>query len=262
MKKRLLAVLAAAALVLGLMTVPVFADEAPTVYVTIANGSVVMNQQAVAVSDIDKDGALTINDALYLAHEASFEGGAAAGYGSAEGSYGLSLTKLWGVENGGSYGYYVNNTAAMGLADPVKGGDYIYAFVYTDTTGWSDAYSYFNANALTVNAGDEIPLVLSYVGYDADWNPVALPAEGAVITINGAPTDVKTDAEGKAVITISEAGSFVISATSETQTLVPPVLNVTTTPATGNPGVFVYGIVCVMALAGILLLAFRSKRAL
>ena len=30
----------------------------------------------------DSDGTITINDALYLAHEAEFEGGAAAGYGA------------------------------------------------------------------------------------------------------------------------------------------------------------------------------------
>ena len=262
MKKRILALLAAAVLVFGLMTVPAFADDAPTVYVTIANGSVVLNQQPVALSDVDEDGALTVNDALYLAHEAAYDGGAAAGYGSAEGTYGLSLTKLWGVENGGSYGYYVNNVASMGLTDPVNGGDYIYAFVYTDTTAWSDAYSYFNANTLTANTNEDIPLTLMYVGYDADWNPVALPAEGAVITINGTPTEVKTDAEGKAVIQLSDAGTFVISATSDTQTLVPPVLNITTTPATGNPCVFVYGVICVLALAGLLMLAFRSKKAL
>ncbi|MBP5657968.1 MAG: hypothetical protein J6X52_05545, partial [Clostridia bacterium] len=102
------------ALIVAVLIVAVFASvlcaaKDPVVYVTIANGELVLAREAVTLTDADNDGALTINDALYLAHEAKFEGGAAAGYASSTGDYGLSLTKLWGVENGGSYGYFVND---------------------------------------------------------------------------------------------------------------------------------------------------------
>ncbi len=192
-------------------------------YVTISSGKDKLDliQQEVNVTDIDSDGKLTINDALYIAHENNFEGGAAAGYASSVGTYGLALDKLWGIENGGSFGYYVNNTAAMGLADEIKSGDYINAFVYSDTTAFSDAYFYFDKYTAEVEAGQELALTLSRAGYDANWNPVTLPVEGAVITVNGEATSFVTDSEGKVNVKLESAGKFNIGATSESMILVP-----------------------------------------
>ena len=70
--------------------------------VSIANGTLVLTEAAVDVTDIDGDGALTINDALIAAHTAYYTDGA-DGYAAANGDYGLAITKLWGVENGGSF---------------------------------------------------------------------------------------------------------------------------------------------------------------
>ena len=195
------------------------------VYVTISNRDLMLIQEEVEVKDIDNDGALTINDALYAAHEDGFEGGAAAGYASSLTQYGLSLSKLWGVENGGSYGYYVNSVSAWSLTDAVKEGDYVDAFVYTDTTAWSDAYSFFDKRTGEIDLDKEntVELTLSYAGFDESYNSVTLPVKGAVITINGSPTEFVTDDEGKVTITIEDAGEYRISATSETQTLVPPI---------------------------------------
>lgn len=224
--------------------------EDTTVYVTIVNGAVVLTQKAVTVTDVDADGALTINDALYCAHETNYEGGAAAGYGSAMSDWGLSLTKLWGIENGGSYGYYLNNGYAMGLADAVKNGDYINAFVYQDTTAWSDTYCYFNVN--TVDADTDTELTLSAFGYDAEGNAVVLPVAGAVITLNGEKTALVTDENGKA--TVKAAAKDVISAVSDTQNLVAPVCVAVAkaaadeTPKTGDSKV-------VIALAGLCMIA-------
>ncbi len=239
---KFIAVLSAICLIAALFCFPaVAADNTATVYVTIANGSLVMTQKAVTVTDTDKDGKLTINDALYLAHEAGFEGGAAAGYAAASGSYGLSITKLWGVANGGSYGYYLNNVSAMGLTDPVKNGDYLTAFIYTDTTAFSDAYSYFNVNTAKSAAGEKLTLTLSSAGYDANWNPVVKPVADAVITVNGKDTTFKTDADGKVTLTL-DAGTYTVSASSATAVLVPPVCTVTVTgnaPSTGDAAGYV-----------------------
>ena len=196
-----------------------------TVLVTIAdaNGDLAIAMAAVTVTDIDADGALTINDALYCAHEEYYEGGAAAGYASAMSEYGLSLAKLWGSENGGSYGYYVNDAAAWGLADPVKDGDRVNAFVYTDLTAWSDTYCYFDVAEADAEVGDTLTLTLTAAGYDADWNPITLPVAGATITVNGEKTEAVTDENGKATLTLSGEGELIISAVSDTQTLVPPV---------------------------------------
>lgn len=203
-------------------------------YVTISdqNGATVMAQEEVTVADVDKDGVLSISDALYAAHEAKFTGGAAAGYAASVTEYGLSLDKLWGVANGGSYGYYLNNVSAWSLADAVKDGDYVNAFVYTDLSSFSDTYCYFDVNTVTAEAGKEITLTLYAAGYDTNYNPVRLAVEGAEITLNGQKTGVKTDGNGKAVITVPAEGSYIISAVSSVQTLVAPVLKATITPAT------------------------------
>ena len=215
-------------------TATIATNETAKVYVTISDkdGSLALSQEEILVSDTDKDGSLTINDALYAAHEAKYEGGAAAGYSSYYSQYGLSLSKLWGTENGGSYGYWVNNKSAWSLADVVKEGDYINAFVYTDLTAWSDTYCFFDTYTATGTEGKEITLILSKYVYDVDWNRVLAPVEGAVITVNGKATDVKTDAEGKAVITITEDGAYLVSAVSDTEILVPPVCKLTVLAAT------------------------------
>ena len=90
--------------------IPASAEDDVVVYVNIIedHGVHCTFNEAVTLKDIDDDGKLTINDALYLTHEEAFSGGAEAGYGTKQTEWGLSLTKLWGIENGGSYGYYVD----------------------------------------------------------------------------------------------------------------------------------------------------------
>ena len=214
--KKIFALMLAALMLLSLT--PVLAEEtAPVVYVTIANGEVVLPCQAVELTDADGDGALTIADALYLAHEAAFEGGAEAGFACENTEYGLSMTKLWGVDNGGAFGYYVNDAMAMSLADPLKDGDYVDAYVYTDTAAYSDMYCFFDAKR--VGEG-EVTLTLSGVGFDESYAPVVSPVAGATITVNGEKTDVVTDENGQATVTVKTGD--VISAVSDTATLVPP----------------------------------------
>lgn len=223
--KKIIPVLAAALISCSAVSVCASAEDAVNVTVTISDGSAapVLIQQKVNVTDIDNDGKLTVNDALYIAHEENYNGGAAAGYASKTGQYGLSLTKLWGKENNEAFGYYVDNVASMGLADPVSEGNSIYAFVYTDTTGFSDAYSWFDKNNSESKQGDELELTLSRAAFDSAWNPITLPVEGAAITINGNATEFKTDANGKVTVKLDNAGRNLISAKSDTLTLVPPV---------------------------------------
>ena len=198
-------------------------DSGDDVYVTVTNGSIVLAYDDIDLRDADGDNALTVNDALYLAHEENFKGGAAAGYASEMTDYGLSLTKLWGIDNGGAYGYTVNNVGAMSLADTVKPGDHIVAYVYTDLTAWSDTFCYFDKQYVDVEKNGEFTfeLTLSANGYDESFAPITTPVEGAVITINGIATEYVTDSNGKVTVTITD--DCVISAASETMTLVPPI---------------------------------------
>lgn len=203
---------------------------AETIYVTISDdqGNLVMASEAVNVNDMDGDGVVNFHEALIAAHDLVYPGGSEAGYAATDQGYGLSMSRLWGVENGGSYGYYVNNVSAFSLLDPLSDGDCIYAYAFTDLETWSDTFSFFELDEIKTDGS--FKLSLSAQTYDADWNPVFVPVEGAVITVNGEDTELKTDAEGKVTIAL-DAGEYLISARSETMTLVPPVYKATVSSA-------------------------------
>ncbi|MDD4774318.1 MAG: hypothetical protein PHZ09_12080 [Eubacteriales bacterium] len=229
-----------------------FAADSAVVYVTISTGELAFAREAVTVTDTDGDGVLTISDALRAAHEAGYDGGA-AGYAVEDTEWGASLTRLWGVETGGSCGYYVNNLSAMSLADAVADGDSVSAFVYTDTTGFSDVYCYFDTGSVAAAPGEPFTLTLSAAAFDENWNPVVKPVAGAVILIDGSETSFVTDAEGK--VTLSVPGSSIVSAGSDSAILVPPACivdtDIVTAPQTGDCTLTLSVIAAGLALAGI-----------
>lgn len=141
------------------------ADEAGVdVFVSIASEGKLVYGSYMSVIDMDGDGEMTVSDAIACAHLAGFEGGSEAGYATAETEYGLSVTKLWGVENGGSYGFYLNNAYVDSLLAPLTEGDVVSAFSYADLTGWSDAFSYFDK--ITAESSGEVTLTLTYLAFD------------------------------------------------------------------------------------------------
>ena len=190
------------------------------VYVSVYDGSkIVCAWKTVALKDEDKDGKMTINDVLAALHAAECKDG----YASAEGQYGLYITKLWGDESG-AFGYYLNDGMAMGLSAEVKANDRIYAYVYSDKENYSDAYSYFDTPIVKGKAGEEVTVkLLGMLSYDENWNPVSGPISGATITIDGKATEYKTGEDGSVKIKLP-AEKAVISATAEGVTLIPPVL--------------------------------------
>ena len=214
-----------AALLTAAFPCTVSAETAPTVTVTIANaGTIEVAAEQIALTDADADGALTINDALLLAHDQFYDGGADAGYKAVTSDWGLSMETLWGVTNGGSYGYMVNDGFVMSLADPLSDGDALYAYVYTDAASFSDEYTFFDIrSAEGLTQGDTLKLKLSGNAYDENWEIVAEPIADAVITVNGEKTAYKTDAEGNVTVTVGQAGDVVISAVSEDKVIIPPI---------------------------------------
>lgn len=225
--KKFLSVLLALAMLVSLTA---FAEEAPTVYVSISDdtGTLTLAYAPVALLDKDGDGALTICDALMEAHAAHYPGGA-DGFLAEESQWGLSMYRLWGMENGGSYGYCVNDASAMSLVDPIQPGDHIKAYAFTDLTNYSDTYAYFTAPVAAAAVNREVALTLSASGYDANWAPITLPVVGATLTVNGEKTEITTDENGNAVLNFTAPGVYTVSAISETMTLVPPVCIVTVT---------------------------------
>ena len=225
--KKILSVLIAITFIFAGTFVNISAEtpESTEVTVTISDkGNLVVTAQKITVCDTDNDNSVTVNDVLFTAHEKFFEGGAQSGYAFGETEYGVSIFKLWG-DTSGNFGYYVNNAMAMGLNDTVKNGDSIYGYVFKNSD-FSDVYSFFDKSSVTCDKNEEISLTLSYIGFDSNWNPVSLPVENAVISVNGNATEYKTDADGKVTFKLADSGAFVISAQSNDLTLVPPVCKV------------------------------------
>ena len=212
------------------------AEDSIKVYVTIADdiGVQVVKQKTVEVTDIDEDGALTILDALYCAHEKYYKGGAEEGFGYInDPDYGPSMTKLWGVENGGSYGYLVNDAFAWNLADPVKENDYINAYCYVDLETYSDAYTFFNKRVKSVKVGSVAKLKLSYIAW-TDNGSVALPLEGAVVLVNENDLGLVTSKKGYVKFIAVKSGSYYVSAIDSYKTIVRPGCIVFVQPAKGE----------------------------
>lgn len=221
--KKFVSIIFCMLILLGLISAGVYAksDSSDDVFVSIAdeNGNLVLAYQSVPLSDADADGALTVNDALSVAHKEYYRDGT-NGFSSEKTQYGISLTKLWGVANGGAYGCFVNDVPALSYGDFVQPGDHIYAYIYTDMVGYSDVYGYFDQRTVTVDAGESVALTL----YMKDiWTSDISPVANAVILINGEDAGVRTDENGKATVTVESRKDVVISARSEDHVLVPPV---------------------------------------
>ena len=203
-------------IVMLLSLVGMFAScqSGPSAHVTVYDGkNVVVADEKVAIAEGKTDDLNSVFKAISEKHGKKYE--------TATGDYGAYITCFWDVENGGAYGYYVNDQMSMGLTDKVKDGDHVYVFVYSDATYYSDAYSFFSEYELTVKKGENVTLTLSYIGFDENWNPVAMPLAGATITLDGVMVGSTTGEDGK--ITFKATKSGVISATSDRVTIIPPV---------------------------------------
>ncbi len=238
MKKKIFALLITLVCVIALIPMALNAEESETETVTVTvnviNDKPVLAAAQITVTDTDGDGLLTINDALYCAHQQKYQGGAAAGFASSPSSYGVTLEKLWG-DVSGAFGYYINNESPQSLLDSIQDGDTVTAFIYQDTFGWSDCYSYFDKTTVTVTEGDSLQLTLSYLVLDSEtWIPSAHPAEGAIITVDGNDTEVTVNMDGIAVLSFDAPGTYLVSAHSDLN-IVSPVCVVTVEKAPSLP---------------------------
>lgn len=239
--KRIFTLVLTLCLLLSVCSVVAVADApaSATVYVTIVTleddtQDIVMAHKPITVTDADSDGALTMNDALYLAHAAAYPGGAEAGYASSMGGWGLQLDKLWGVANGGSYSMDLNDAGSNGIGDAVKDGDRVTAYIYV--VGVCDTYAYFDKKTVNGAEGDTVELTLYANTYDMEpWALVSAPVADADILIDGTATAYKTDASGKVTVTLDAAGEHIISAKKNGVGLVSPVC-VANVAASGNVG--------------------------
>ena len=183
------------------------------VTVTIANaGRLALVNAAVTVRDLNSDGILTYDEAMQAAHAAYCSGG----YETSESSYGLFVTRLWNVANGG-YLFFKNDVSlseSVGSANStVSDGDRLYATVMKDATGYSDCYTVFNPKQLTVNAGEEFELTLTakpygVSDYAAAGAQVGTWENGAFTALDGKTTD----SDGKVALSFASAGTYIVTA--------------------------------------------------
>ena len=144
----------------------------------------------------------TVGEVIKAVHANWFADGE-AGFVTAKTEWGDSITKLWGIENGGSYGYYINGAMSMGLTDPVKAGDRVDIMVYKDAKTFSDVYILVDAEA----AADKVSVTVQYMGFDANWNAKLTPLKGAKVCYinskgNLVDSGVTTGEDGTATITL------------------------------------------------------------
>lgn len=254
--KRLCAAFLVIVLALCACTV-VFASTAKSETATvtiISKGEFVLKNYEVAVSSEN----FNIDDALRAAHDAKYEGGAAKGYASATGTYGLYITTLWG-DTSGAFGYTVNNKMSNGLSDKVKAGDSVVAYVYTDATNYSDKYTYFDKRSVAVKSNEEVTLTLSALGYDENWQTVVSPLADATITVDGEKTEYKTDADGKVTISLKGGKTYTVSASSDTL-IVPPICLVTVEKSGSAVVWIVTGAVLIVIGVGMLVPTKKKKQ--
>ena len=233
MKRKILALLLAVGILIG--AVPAYAEGTDiTVYLSMSRyGEMVSDKygDVMACREVELSGKDSYNlDDVFLAmHELYYEGGS-EGYASSESDWGFGIDKIWG-DTSYNFGYQLNNQMAMGLGEAVENGDFVDAYIYKNNIKNLESYAAFDIKQGEAYEGEEFELTLSYVsGYeDGTWANIFSPLEGASITINGTQTDIVTDADGKAFITIDEVGEAVISAT-KTKTVSDVVMPAITAP--------------------------------
>ncbi len=199
-------------------------------------------------------------------HSRCHKDGAAA-YGTENSPYGVSLTKLWGVETG-AFGYQLidkngDPISVYSLADtispdPNSGDSYqLYAYAYTDLVNFSDTFSYFDKARTQASRKDSVTLTLNTLGYDKNWNTVQNPLADAVITINGKETALKTDENGTVTIPVDQTKDFTVSAKKDGMVLVPPVCVVEVAHA---PNFVLISVIAVLGVAGVLAVVLFVRR--
>ena len=196
-------------------TPPVEKHADITVFFTVSNKGVLakandgtfMAQREVVASDINEDGAITVDEVLVAAH---------AKYNTADGYVcgGGLVKKLWGTETTNALFFKNNKGLATGVtADTVEDKDYVTASVNKDANYYSDWITYIKAEG-EIGLNKEITLTLMGhlgMGYTAE-ETTDKPIPGATIkTADGTVLGV-TDANGQIKVKFDKVGSYVLTA--------------------------------------------------
>ena len=251
--KKFVSLFLTALLIVSLAAISVSAeDKKPVVFVTVSDehGMPVLANEEITLEDADGDSKLTASDALLLAHGKACPDGFAYtdAYGERE------ITSLWGYR-GGYYGCFINGVSFYLLTDRLEDGDTVHAFVYRTGEACTDAYCYFSKDALTFENGKDTLTLYAYT-LTEEGNLLSVPVKGAVITVNGEKTNIRTDKDGRFTLrtdalTVGEKN--VISAVWEDDAIIPPVLTATVAEEDmkNTPGFGAYLIALILLIAAL-----------
>lgn len=167
----------------------------------------------VTVVDLNGDDILTFDEANVALHEAYCPGGYKVD--------GTMVTNFWNEQTkpAGSYLFTANDDLFSDAVPDksIKAGDKLYVAILKDQTTWSDAITFFDQKALTVDAGQEFTLNLQggtsmglegYTKGNIAGAQVGTWKSGKFTALDGA----KTDEKGNVTLKLTEGGTYVISA--------------------------------------------------
>ena len=172
------------------------------IYITVSNrGELGMAYEEVTVSDINQDGKLSVEEALYAAHAVHGKG-----YASENGI----VTKLWDEETT-NVSFFLNHVpvSADAGAGTLHSGDYLVASIDRDLANDYDKYSRFDVLKKSVSAGSEFVLTLT-----DDVGNVLAGMEIGLWNGNGSTTmtGLTTDVNGSVALTLDQEGMYCITA--------------------------------------------------
>ena len=175
-----------------------------------------MVEKSVTVTDLNEDGKLTYDEALVAAHDAYFEGGAAAGYATAPSKYGAEVKMLWGTTTPNTL-FFDNDASLQYAVDKVevKAGDNLYASINADDVYYSDFKTSFDKTSAEAEVSKSLNVSLS--GYMAMSGGKAQALSNVQVGIwnNGAFEPIEgavTNSKGQVKVSFDAVGTYILTA--------------------------------------------------
>ena len=121
------------------------------------------------------------------------------------------ITNCFGSDKG-NVGYAIDDTTPSDVFAELKTDNTLYLYLYNDTVGWSDKFLYFGEKTTKSCIHKDIVLTVNTNGYDANWNMVKTPVNGATVELRDADNNVvassTTDENGNAKFTVEKLGTY------------------------------------------------------
>ena len=226
MKKNLLRVFCLVlVLTMVLGVIPAMAANDVTVYVSVSDQgefALTKDGKPAAKLMVTVPAGSTVADAIAAAH-AEYCPAGADGWKLTQSDWGAMMVGVWGIyDDNGPFGFYVNGVFPMETADVMTASEGDEIVVLYFRPDYSDTYAFFDQAIADVDAGQKLTLTLTANMLDENWNPVPSALAGAAVKTTDGAVLGTTDADGKVTVSFSAPGTYIVTAASETASLIPP----------------------------------------